>query len=220
MASSTLTSSEHLDALAEQVAGMTAALGAVDPSQDVPACPGWTVRELTAHVCAVHRWVLGALESAEPPGYEEVPVEGDLSAAYQQVADALLQRLTELPVDHPCWTFDRDDQTAGFWRRRQLHEIAVHRWDAAPYAMDEAVAEDGIDEAIDFMLPRMLAGGRRTMPTGTLRLVSPRRTWTVGEGEPGTVVEGSAGELLLGLWGRWTTSDPLPPAWREAKLLP
>lgn len=32
--------------------------------------------------------------------------------------------------DAPAWTFDPTDPTASFWRRRQVHETAMHLWDA------------------------------------------------------------------------------------------
>jgi uncharacterized protein (TIGR03083 family) len=206
---------DHLAVLEGEVAAMTAALAAADPATPVEACPGWTVRELGGHITGVHRWVLAALDGDGPPPYDETP-QADPVAAYDAAAQSLVARLRELPTDHPCWTFDRSNPTASFWRRRQVHEVSVHLWDVAPYELTDAVAEDGIDEVLDFFLPRQVKAGRTTLPAGTLELRTPHRSWTVGEG-PATVVEGSASELLLALWGR---GRRLPDPWAGAGLTP
>lgn len=211
---------DFLSLLEREVDAMSATIAAADPDAPVPACPGWTVRDLTAHVIAVHTWVTATLGNPAPGDYSELPQPGDaatLAANYGEAAKALVARMRELPADAPSWSFDDTDQTAGYWRRRQLHEISVHRWDVAPYAMDPVTAADGVDEVIDFFVPRQVARGRVSLPPGSLRLVSPERTWALGEGEPEAVLEASAPDLLLSLWGR---GDGLPSPWRDAKLLP
>ena len=109
---------DHLALLEGEVVAMTAALRAADPWAPVQACPGWTVRELAGHVTGVHRWALAALNSDTPPSYDEKPVDGDLAEGYAAAGQDLLAALTALPPDHPCWTFDKANQTASFWRRR------------------------------------------------------------------------------------------------------
>ena len=211
---------DFLGRLEGQVAAMQAAIAAADPGAAVPSCPGWAVRDLTGHIIGVHTWVTATLGNPAPADFAEPAQDGGadvLAARYGEAGQALLQRLRELPPDAPSWTFDQHDRTAGFWRRRQLHEVSVHRWDVEPYAMDDDVASDGVDEVIGFLLPRQIAQGRVTLPPGTLRLVSPDRTWTVGDGEPAAEVQASAQDLLLALWGR---RDLLPSAWRDAKLMP
>jgi uncharacterized protein (TIGR03083 family) len=211
---------DHLALLEAEVAAMTAAFAAADPDARIAACPDWDVRGLANHVATLHRWVAAALEGPEMPPFEERPVEGDaaqIAATYAEAGAAMVQRMRELPADHLCWTFDKKNQTAGFWHRRQLHELAVHRWDIDHQPMSDDLSADGIDEALDFFLPRMLKAGRATLPDGSLELVSPERTWTLGSGEPAARMEGSASELLLALWGRART---LPSPWAEAKLMP
>jgi uncharacterized protein (TIGR03083 family) len=212
-----LTTEDHLELLSQQVVGMTAALRAATPATAVPACPGWTVTDLATHVIGVHRWVIDALNGSSPPAFDDAPLEGDLADAYADAAGTLVAKLTELPPEHECWTFDRDNRTTSFWRRRQLHEVTIHRWDAQPYAISDEVGADGVDEVLDFFLPRQVHLGRTTLPQGRLELVGPQRTWTIGEDGPVTRVEGTPGELVLGLWGR---TDLIPPLWREANLTP
>lgn len=211
---------DHLSLLEREVEATAAALAGSDPEAPVPACPGWTVRDVAQHVTTLHRWVRLALDSCEMPPFKEVAAEPDaaaIAAAYADSGADMLARMRELPVDHSCWTFDKTNPTAGFWHRRQLHELSIHRFDITPYTLADDVASDGIDEALDFLLARMLHTGRATLPEGALQLVSDDRTWSIGEGEPVAVAQGSAADLLLSLWGR---GDLLPAPWSTAKLMP
>lgn len=211
---------DHLTLLEGEVAATTAAFAAADPDGRIEACPEWDVRALANHVATLHRWVTAALEGPEMPPFEERPIEGDaaqIAAVYAECGNAMVRRMRELPGDHPCWTFDKKNQTAGFWHRRQLHELAVHRWDLDHAQLSDELSADGIDEAIDFFLPRMLNAGRAALPEGSLELVSPDRTWTIGTGQPVARVAGTTSELLLALWGR---DRALPSPWADAKLMP
>ena len=189
---------------------MAAALGTADLGQPVIACPGWTLRELTGHLIGVHRWARAALDSDTPPAYDEPDVEQDIARAYEQAAAALLSRLRELPASHACWTFDRGNRTCAFWRRRQLHEVAIHRYDVAPYDIDEDVALDGIDEVMTFLAPRQVFIGRTTLPEGRLVVATGERQWTLGHGDRVATVTGTPDQVLLQLWGR---GKPLPSGW-------
>ncbi|MFN2539792.1 MAG: maleylpyruvate isomerase family mycothiol-dependent enzyme [Mycobacteriales bacterium] len=207
---------DHLALLEGEVAAMAQALHAADLSAAVTSCPGWTVSQVAAHLTGVHRWVLRALDNEGPPPYDEDP-QPDPVGDYERHATAMVDRLRALGPDAPAWTFDKHDQTAGFWRRRQLHEVSVHRWDVQPYRLERDVAEDGIDEVLDFFLPRQIATGRTQIPDGTLRLISPERAWVFGDGRPVQTAHGTVSDLLLGLWGR--VELDLGP-WAAAKLTP
>jgi uncharacterized protein (TIGR03083 family) len=174
------------------------------------------VRDVAGHLTGVHRWVVGALENDGPPPYDETP-GADVVGDYEQAATAMVARLRELPQDAPAWTFDKHNQTASFWRRRQVHEIAVHRYDVQPYVRDTVVAEDGVDEVLDFFLPRQVASGRTELPEGTLRLISPEKAWAFGDGRPVQTIQGTASDLVLSLWRR--VEADLGP-WGLAKLTP
>jgi uncharacterized protein (TIGR03083 family) len=197
---------DHLALLEGEVVAMAAALRAADPVRPVEHCPGWDVQTLANHITAVHRWVLGALKNeGSPPFDESVHSSPD---DYAEVAGALVARLRELPEDAPCWTFNKDDRTAGFWRRRQLQEVSVHRWDVEQHAIDPAIATAGIEEVATFFLPRQLATGRTTLPAGTLVLDGGDRRWTLAEGDgPRAAVAADTPALNLLLWGRRTLED-------------
>ncbi|HUR13875.1 MAG TPA: maleylpyruvate isomerase family mycothiol-dependent enzyme [Mycobacteriales bacterium] len=197
---------DHLALLEGEVVAMAAALRAADPTRDVASCPGWTVQDLTNHITAVHRWVLGALRNEGSPPYDDSVVS--TADDYAAAATALVTRLRELPEDAPCWTFNRDDQTAGFWRRRQLQEVSIHRWDVEQHEIDEAVAEAGVDEVVSFFLPRQVRSGRTTLPAGHVGLDTGRAMWTLVDGDgPRAFLHAGAPDLNLLLWGRRTLDE-------------
>ena len=197
---------DHLALLQAEVAATAAAFRGADLARPVPACPGWTTQDLCNHLTAVHRWVLLALRNEGPPPYDEtVPSTPD---DYADVATEMVTRLAELPTDALCWTFSKDNPTTSFWRRRQLHEVSVHRWDAEQHALDPEIAEDGVDEVVTFFLPRQVRLGRAELPAGTLLLDTGSHTWTLTDGEgPQAVVSADAATLNLLLWGRRTLDD-------------
>jgi uncharacterized protein (TIGR03083 family) len=197
---------DHLALLEAEVAATASAFRRADLSATVASCPGWTVQELCNHLTAVHRWVLLALRDEGSPPYDEsVPSTPE---DYAEVAGSMVGRLHELAPDASCWTFDRENPTASFWRRRQLHEVAVHRWDVEQQDLDPAVAEDGVSEVVDFFLPRQVRLGRTTLPAGRLLLDAGTRTWTlVDTPGPEAVVTADAPTMNLLLWGRRTLDD-------------
>lgn len=208
---------DHLALLEGEVLAMAAAFGTTDPEQPVASCPDWRVRDLAAHLIGIHRWARAALDSDVPPPYGEPAVTGDLAQAYEVAASDLLEGLRQRSADAPAWTFDKGNRTAGFWRRRQLHEVGMHRWDLQPYRMDDAVAADGVDEVVSFFVPRLVGGGRTVLPEGTLHLAATERSWAIGTGTPGVHLSGSPEDLLLAVWGRGV---PLPGPWAGVPLTP
>lgn len=127
------------DRYAAELRARTAALAAIataDLARPVPACPGWTMRELATHVGRGHRWAaeIVATRSAQPVALREVP-DGKLPAAAAE-QDAWLRAGADLVVaavtaagDAPVWTF-LGSRPARFWLRRRAHEVAVHLADA------------------------------------------------------------------------------------------
>ena len=197
---------DHLALLEGEVVAMAAALRAVDLSSPVPGCPGWTRQDLSNHLSAVHRWVRLALDNDGSPPFVETVVSSPDD--YEAAASAMVTRLKELAPDAPCWTFNRDNQTTSFWRRRQLQEVSVHRWDADEHEIDPEIAADGVGEVVDFFLPRMLGQGRTAVPDGTVVLDDGSRSWTVRATDgPRVVVKADAPTLNLLLWGRRTLKD-------------
>ena len=145
-----------IEADAEAIAATPA--GSLD--QVVPACPGWTVADAITHTGMVHRFVTRLLETRAFPDrgdFDEAPAGADLPPWFAEGAGALLAALdtADPDADYPTQIGDRP---LPFWYRRQAHEIAVHRHDAAAgrpsSTVETALACDGVDEMFDVMVPR------------------------------------------------------------------
>lgn len=197
--------------LRTHTARFTKLLADADPDTPVEHCPGWTVRDLAVHLGGVHQWVVHAILAGDPSLTPEPPeATEDLAEWYDRQATALVDLLEGTPPDAPAWTLDRDDPTAGFWRRRQVHEVVVHVRDlehalGATTPIDPVLAWDGVREVVDVLLPRQVRLGRTPEPTTAVRLVPTDVTG------PGAAVLGQddavelrapAERLLLLLWHR------------------
>ncbi|PWJ50695.1 TIGR03083 family protein [Quadrisphaera granulorum] len=219
--------------LVEREAGrLAAALWSEALAVVVPGCPDWTLAGLARHTGGVHRWALSALRTApsgdpgdEPAGPDD---DGDVPAWFAAGAQELAAVLASLSPAAPCWTFAAVEApaTASFWARRQVHETAVHRWDAEsalaaaglgeapdPAAwLEEDVAADGVAEVADVIARRQVRLGRTPPLPGALALESPSgRSLLGGAGaaQPVAELSGPAPALLLLLWRRTTLDAEL-----------
>jgi uncharacterized protein (TIGR03083 family) len=182
-----------------------------EPSLPIPACPGWTLRQLATHVGRAHRWAaeIVATRSADFIEFRAVP-DGKLpddradrgrwlTAGAGRLLDAL-----RAAGDDPVWAFGQL-RPAGFWARRMAHETLVHCADAQVAAGDEvAIRPELAADAIDEWLTTMsgpLAGqpDRRAsaLPAGTaLRVYATdpelggRVQWLVSHAADGVQVLG------------------------------
>ncbi|WP_165356934.1 maleylpyruvate isomerase family mycothiol-dependent enzyme [Nocardioides zhouii] len=182
-----------------------------DPAREVTSCPGWTLRDLTDHLGGVHQWAAHAVVEGDP-SLEPAPTPAgdaiELSAWYLLHASALIDVLAARPAEAPAWTLDRDNRTAGFWRRRQVHEVTMHLWDAehalgVARPIDPELAWDGVAEVVDVLYPRQVRLGRTTPLATAVRLTASDldESVVIGNGDPVDVVA-PAEVLLRTLWHR------------------
>src|SRR5216683_6561452 len=158
---------------AAQRAGMAA---------QVPACPGWAVRDLLKHTGYVHRWATGFVAQGltRPAGASEEeilgqgPGDAELPGWFREGHAALVRALDTAGPDLDCWAFLAAPSPLAFWARRQAHETAIHRADAERAAAaagpaaaagaaagparsavyEPAFAADGVDELLMGFLAR------------------------------------------------------------------
>ncbi|MFI5040664.1 MAG: maleylpyruvate isomerase family mycothiol-dependent enzyme [Acidimicrobiales bacterium] len=141
--------------------------GRASPDGPVATCPGWTVMTVVKHVGGVHRWaaaVLVAPSPDEPPAFPKADRSLDGPALLDWADEArhvLLATLAHTDPERPVWAFG-PTRPARFWWRRQAHETAIHAWDATMavgerWSMPTDVAADGIDELLEWALPRRWA---------------------------------------------------------------
>lgn len=193
-----------LAALGAATSAMLATVRAADPGADVPACPGWLVTDLVDHLGRVHLWAAhSAREGAPPDPYPRRDREQPLPDWYAACADSIVSTLSELPPDHPSWTFSANPAhgTVRFWRRRQLHETTVHHVDALQAAgrlstsgpvgevpgLTPQDAADGVAEVFEVMAPRSLVRHADRAPLDVIPAADPiafcctdtEASWTV-----------------------------------------
>lgn len=199
----------------------------IEPSAlDAPVawCPGWTVRDVLAHVGGLHRWVTGLLAAPLDQKVSRkvglpAPVGADIVTwvvdGIEEMAAAL--EATESSALVNTWA---GPQEARWWARRQAHENAVHAWDAAAAAggdhvIDPALAVDGLDEVFDLFVPMIFRAETFAAKGETLHLHATDASgeWLLRFADAGVEVErthakgdgaarGQAADLLLAVWNR------------------
>ncbi len=214
---------DWLALLRDLTAGFAGVLEHADLDAPVTYCPDWSVRDLTIHLGGVHRWAAHAVTAGNPDLEPVTHVSDDeLTGWYRRCAAHLVDVLAATPPDGPAWTLDESDRTAGFWRRRQVHETAVHLWDmeealGEPRPIDPALAWDGVLEVAEVMYPRQVRLGRiEPLPTA-LRLVAADVDGEVTLGGGASVVVRDRAEVLLRLLWHRADHSGLDP--RAARVL-
>ncbi len=202
-----------------------------DLSIPVPTCPEWTLEQLMRHVGRGDRWCAQivaeqsmefidprTVEGGKPPAGRDNEIAW-LQAGPRQLLDAVAATGAETPV----WTF-LGPRPANWWIRRRLHEVLVHRADAAialgvEYQVDPALAADAITEWLERVEIQAdeegPAGGDRPLGDGQsvhLHATDPglgeAGEWTLlgrpdgiavehGHGKATTALRGPARSLLL-----------------------
>ncbi len=225
---------EHLDALRRQGSLLADAAAQAGLEVAVPPCPPWLVKDLLRHTGYIHRWA--ARHVTECPDHildgppEEEMLRGgapdtELLDWFRAGHAALIETLATADPALECATFMAAPSALAFWARRQAHETAIHRADAASAAgvtpeYPADFAADGIDELIMGFGRRRKYQPSAGADGGPLRVLAadtgdawsveahegrlqPRRD-TGGDAAdgPGCTVSGTASGLYLYLWNR------------------
>jgi len=223
----------YCDALPAEIDRLAAALGALDPATRVPTCPDWSIEDLGVHVGTVHRWAMNQVRVLTPERISsatmgiQVPEAAGLAAWVREGTGELIETFRAADADAEMWGWG-SDRHARFWPRRMMHETTVHRADAEfaagrDPAIDRAVAADGIDEFLDNLPHAAYFAPRVDELRGTGEQIALRATdihvgWTITlrnddfvwdhtGGDATAALEGSAGDLLLYVYGRRTIDD-------------
>lgn len=217
------------EVIEREIALLAAVTDGADPATPVPTCEGWTIADLLTHTGEVFLWGARIVRERSPVRIPRddvdwgVPADAaDLPAWIAAGAPVVLDAFRDADPAAPMWAWGWP-KAGGFWPRRMVHEIGVHRADAelalglAP-AFEPEVAADGVDELLD-NLPHAayFAPAVATLKgSGTLDLHAPdaaaswlitlvddgfrwERTGSVGADAE---VTATAGDLLLAMYGR------------------
>jgi uncharacterized protein (TIGR03083 family) len=211
---------------------------AADPLTPVPTCPGWAVKQLLRHVGGGDRWAaqIVADRMSDRLDFADVrdgraPQDPEQARAWvQDGAGLLVDAVARTGPDTEVWTF-LGPRPARWWIRRRLHEVLVHRADAAiavgaPFEVPAALAADAISEWLDIATVRAAQGASLHLHATDADL-GESGEWTIAGGswhhahsKGDVALRGSADDLLLALTRRRELSDTSielfgdPQAWQ------
>lgn len=206
-----------------------------DWSAPVPTCGEWTATQLFRHVGRGNRWAakIVADRSPEPIDPRSVPdgkPPDDPVGAIDWInegAQLLLDAVEQVGPDTAVWTFN-GPRPAAWWVRRRLHEVLVHRADAAlafgvDFEVAPELAADCITEWVELkaMAPEAkfaLEQGQSVHLHATEDGLGALGEWTIHGGADGirwehdhgkgsVALRGDARELLLAITRRKATAD-------------
>lgn len=207
-----------------------------DPSTPIPTCPGWTLNQLFKHLGRGKRWCAQIIsdrrmEPLDPRDVRDGKPPEDLDGAiawFNGGAQLILDAVDQVGADAKVWTFN-GPKPAGWWIRRRVHEITVHRADEdlalqRDFELPADLAADGVTEWIDLItaganphdppLPRGMTLHLHATDAG----LGPTGEWTITHDEDGlnwshdhtkgeAAVRGTATNLLLAITRRKSSAD-------------
>ena len=208
-------------------------LRSADPATPVPTCPGWTLKQLLRHVGRGDRWAAQIIDdrltdyldprtvrNGRPPDDADGTIEW-LRGGAQDVVDAAKR----VGGDVEVWTF-LGPRPAWWWVRRRLHEVVIHRADAAlalgtEFRLPAELAADGLTEWLERVAVQATEEPMPLSDGETLHLhADDGAEWTLRGGGGGVrlsaghtddadaTVSGPATALLLTTVRRLAADDP------------
>ncbi|MGE2715421.1 maleylpyruvate isomerase family mycothiol-dependent enzyme [Mycolicibacterium litorale] len=207
-----------------------------DPDTPVATCGDWTLKQLFRHVGRGNRWAaqIVAERRCEPLDPREVrdgrpPEDPDRALQWlREGAQLLIHAVDGVGSGAKVWTF-LGPRAAGWWIRRRVHEVAVHRADAAlalgvPFDLPPELAADALSEWIELAA---VQAGRRGQPLEWGRSLHLHATdeslggvgewmitstdegidWSHEHGKGDVAVRGPVTDLLLAVTRRRTLTD-------------
>src|SRR5690606_12018736 len=116
----------------------------------------------------VHAWAAHAITAGTPDGDSPAPglERGALVGGYRQAASELTEVLRATAPDAEAWTFG-PERRSEFWRRRQVHEVTMHLYDALAsqgrtdsWQPAPELGWYGVEEVAAMFYPRQVRLGR------------------------------------------------------------
>ena len=217
-----------------ELAEIAAIVGSRTP---VPACPGWTMRQLVAHVISglsgwyTYNLTHGAERLDYAASWNSQPIlpagNADRLARLVEAADEFGQLASSIDLDAQCFVF-QSRRTARAWLQRAATETAIHLRDAQEVTGDVSAWPDdraaaSIDETLRIMwhgallLRGDLGAGRVPDQPITVSAEDLGLVWQVAKGADDFVVERLDSTVVpsgLSVSGR--SADLIPWLWGRA----
>ncbi len=174
-----------------------ALLGVINEEQAntvVPACPDWTVRNLTAHLAGVCR---ALVERNLPTGDVQVWVDAQVSDRAERSVASLLDEWDEFGPAFEAMIVTRPERTGGL-----LYDIVAHEHDAASALGTRTDrSSEGVRLSLDIMAGLIHSDlAKAGLPA--VRFGDGTRTWEIGEGPVEFTMEADTFTLMRALGSR------------------
>lgn len=189
-------------ALLEQTRAFGDVIRSGDPDTPVPTCGGWTLQQLFRHVGRGNRWCAQIIserrnQPLDPREVRDGKPPDDMDAAIDWLdrgAQLVIDAVDHVGADVRVWTFI-GPRPAGWWIRRRVHEVTIHRADAAlalglPVELPPDLAADALSEWIELATvdKRHAPGldrGQSIHLHATEDKLGPTGEWTIAHDEDG-----------------------------------
>jgi uncharacterized protein (TIGR03083 family) len=181
----------------ERVSGVVESLDDEDAARPVPACPGWTVHDVIAHLAgACTDSLAGRLEGVTTAAWADAQVAERRDRTLAELLDEW--RTSAPPLEeHP-------ERIPGPLQTIWVLDLTTHEHDIrGALGRPGARASEGVRLGLDRLIGEGLRRGVEELGIGPLVVRTPERQWTIGGPEAAVAcVEASAFELFRALTGR------------------
>jgi uncharacterized protein (TIGR03083 family) len=186
----------------QRLLGLAAGLGAADAARPVPACPGWTVKDVYAHLAGVAADVLARR------------LDGMMTGPWtaRQVQERASASLAEVCAEWAASGPRLEARLGGGGRDELVIDVTSHEHDVRG-ALGRPGARDA--PGVGFSLGSVAEGLAGWWPAGlaAVRVVGDSGTWAFGAGTPAATLRASDFELLRAFMGRRSRAQLLALGW-------
>lgn len=160
----------------------------------VPACPDWTVRNLSAHLAGVCR---DLAERNLPTGDVQAWVDRQVNERSQRSVSSLLDEWDEFGPAFEAMIVARPERTGGL-----LYDVVAHEHDAASaLGVIADRSSDGVRLSVD-IISSMIDADLTKAGLPAVRFTDGTRTWEVGQGPVEFTMEDDTFSLMRALGSR------------------
>ncbi len=160
----------------------------------VPACPDWTVRNLSAHLAGVCR---DLAERNLPSGDVQAWVDRQVDERSQRTVTSLLDEWDEFGPAFEAMIVARPERTGGL-----LYDVVAHEHDAASaLGLVADRNSEGVRLSVD-IIASMIDADLTKAGLPAVRFADGTRTWEVGQGDVEFTMEADTFSLMRALGSR------------------
>lgn len=177
-----------------RVRNLLSATSPADADVIVPACPEWTVRNLSAHLAGVCR---DLAERHLPTGDVQAWVDRQVAERSTRSITSLLDEWDEFGPAFEAMIVARPERTGGL-----LYDVVAHEHDAASaLGLNRDRTSEGVRLSVD-IIASMIDADLTKAGLPSVRFTDGTRTWEVGQGPTEFTMEADTFTLMRALGSR------------------